>query len=81
MRIRMTGDGRVFEGTYKQIAEAMHAIAFGQEDRTLSEYIDWAIDQARRLNDLDLHAEGTTDEEKAESLVRAMLDARLATKL
>jgi len=39
--------GRVLEGTAKQIAEAMHALAFGQENRTLSEYIDWAVDQAR----------------------------------
>ena len=49
MRIRMMADGRVLEGTAKQIAEAMHALAFGQENRTLSEYIDWAVDQARRM--------------------------------
>ena len=41
MRIRMMADGRVLEGTAKQIAEAMHALAFGQESRSLSEYIDW----------------------------------------
>ena len=40
MRIRMTGDGRVFEGTHKQIVEAMKLIAFCQEHRTLIEYID-----------------------------------------
>ena len=49
MRIRMLADGRVLEGTAKQIAEAMHALAFGQENRTLSQYIDWAVDQARRM--------------------------------
>ena len=37
MRIRMMADGRVLEGTAKQIAESMHALAFGQENRTLSE--------------------------------------------
>lgn len=30
MRIRMMADGRVLEGTAKQIAEAMHALAFGE---------------------------------------------------
>ena len=35
MRIRMMADGRVLEGTAKQIAEAMHALAFGQESRSL----------------------------------------------
>ncbi len=85
MRLRhyrlMIADGRVLEGTAKQIAEAMHALAFGQDHRTLSEYIDWAVDQARRLNDLDLTVEGDTDDAKAASLVRAMLAAGLAEKL
>ena len=65
MRIRVMADGRVLEGTAKQIAEAMHALAFGQENRTLSEYIDWAVDQARRMNEIDLEVEGDTDDEKA----------------
>jgi hypothetical protein len=77
----MMADGRVLEGTAKQIAEAMHSLAFGQENRTLSEYIDWAVDQARRMNEIDLKVEGETDDEKAQSLVRAMLAAGLAEKL
>jgi hypothetical protein len=81
MRIRMMADGRVLEGTAKQIAEAMHSLAFGQESRSLSEYIDWAVDQARRMNEIDLEVEGDTDDDKAQSLVRAMLAAGLAEKL
>ena len=80
MRIRMMADGRVLEGTAKQIAESMHALAFGQENRTLSEYIDWAVDQARRMNEIDLDVTGATDD-KANALVRAMLAAGLAQKL
>lgn len=59
----------------------MHALAFGQENRTLSEYIDWAVDQARRMNEIDLEVTGTTDDDKASALVRAMLAAGLAQKL
>jgi hypothetical protein len=81
MRIRITSDGRVLEGTAKQIVEAMHYVAFGQEQRTLSEYIDWAVDQASRMNELDLKVEGETDDEKAASLVEAMLGAGLAEKV
>lgn len=81
MRIRITSDGRVLEGTAKQIVEAMHYVAFGQEQRTLSEYIDWAVDQASRMNELDLKVEGETDEEKAASLVEAILGAGLAEKV
>ena len=81
MRIRMMADGRVLEGTAKQIAEAMHALAFGQENHSLSEYIDWAVDQARRMNEIDMQVEGETDDAKAKSLVRAMLEAGLAERL
>jgi hypothetical protein len=81
MRIRILSDGRVLEGTPKQIVEAMQYIAFGQEERTLSEYIDWAADMARRMNDVDLVVEGDTDEEKAASFVTAMLEAGFAKKI
>jgi hypothetical protein len=77
----MMGDGRVLEGTAKQIVEAMHSLAFGQENRTLGGYIDWAVEQASRMNEIDMEVEGETDEEKAESLVEAMLDAGLAERL
>ena len=81
MRIRMMSDGRVFQGTPKQIVEAMQYIAFGQEHRSLGEYIDWLVDQVQRLESTDLKVEGDTDEEKAASLVQAMLGSGLAEKM
>ena len=81
MRIRMMSDGRVFEGTPKQIVEAMQYIAFGQEHRTLGEYIDWLVDQVQRLESMELKVEGDTDEEKAASLVQVILAAGLAEKI
>ena len=81
MRIRLMSDGRVLEGTAKQIVEAMQYIAFGQETRTLGEYIDWLTDQVERLEQTALNIEGDTDEEKAASLVDAMLANGLAEKM
>lgn len=81
MRIKITSDGRVLQGTAKQIVEAMQYVAFGQQDRTLTEYIDWAAEQASRMNEVDLRITGSTDEERAESLVRAMLKVGLAERL
>ncbi len=81
MRIRMLRDGRVFQGTAKQIVEAMQYIAFGQENRTLGEYIDWLVDQVQRLESIDLKIEGETDEDKAASLVQAMMGSGLAEKM
>ncbi len=81
MRIRMMSDGRVFEGTPKQIVEAMQYIAFGQENRTLGEYIDWLVGQVERLEETPLKVEGETDDERAASLVDAMLANGLAEKM
>ena len=81
MRIRMMSDGRVFQGTPKQIVEAMHYIAFGQEHCSFGEYIDCLVDQVQRLESIELKVEGDTDEEKAASLVQAMLGSGLAEKM
>ena len=81
MRIKINADGRVLEGTAKQIVEAMQYVAFGQQDRTLTEYIDWAAEMASRMNEVDLRITGSTDEERAESLVRGMLETGLAERL
>ena len=81
MKIRINADGRVLQGTPKQIVEAMRSIAFGQEDRTLGEYIDWAAEMASSMMGVELTVLGETDEEKAASLVEAMLEAGLAEKM
>jgi len=81
MKIRITGDGRVLEGTPEQIVQTMHYLAFGQEERTLGEYIDWAVEQARRMTEVELHVRGETDAEKAASLIDEMLRTGLAERL
>ena len=81
MKIRINADGRVLQGTPKQIIEAMQSIAFGQEDRTLGEYIDWVVDQVQRMEGIALEVEGETDMEKAASLVNSMLGVGLANRL
>jgi hypothetical protein len=40
-----------------------------------------AVDQARRMNEIELEVEGETDDEKAQPLVRAIFAAMLAEKL
>ena len=75
------GDGRVIEGTAREIVEVMHLLSFGQEGRTLSQYIDWVVRQTRSLYELELRIAGDTDDDKAASLLRGIVDAGLATKL
>jgi len=56
-------------------------LAFGQEEQTLSEYINWAVEAAGRLKGIEMLIEGDSEEEKAASFVKAMLDIGLAQKL
>lgn len=81
MKIQITADGRVFQGTPKQIVEAMKFHAFGQEGKSLSEYIDWLVCQVQRMNEIELTVEGDTDEAKATAIVDAILEAGLAKRL
>jgi hypothetical protein len=66
-------DGRVFQGTALQIVKAMQDIAFGVDQMTLDQYIDWVVDNARRFEGVELVVGGETAEDRAEALVEAML--------
>ncbi len=74
-------DGRVFRGTAVQIVKAMQDIAFGVEQFTLGEYIDWVVANAMKFEEVELKVTGATDEEKAASLVAEMLRTGLTTRI
>ena len=80
MKISMQ-DGRVFQGTAVQIVRAMQDVAFGVADFTLGAYIDWAISNVQRFEGPVLTVQGSTDEERAASLVSEMLRVGLARRL
>jgi hypothetical protein len=71
-------DGRVFQGTPLQIVKAMQDIAFGVGDFTVPAYIAWVVDNARRFEGVELAVRGEADDERAASLVEAMLSTGLA---
>lgn len=80
MRIRMD-DGREFEGTPIQIVQQMQSIAFGRDNDTLSQYIDWVQRQTGEMMGLELNVTGNRNDEKASSLVEEMLRTHLATRI
>jgi hypothetical protein len=71
-------DGRVFQGTALQIVRAMQDIAFGVEQLTPDQYIDWVVANARRFEEVELVVGGATTEERAGSLVEEMVAKGLA---
>ena len=79
MKITMR-DGRVFQGTAMQIVQAMQDIAFGVEQMSLDQYIDWVVENARRFEEVELAATGATTEERAKALVEEMVARGLASR-
>jgi hypothetical protein len=73
-------DGRVFQGTAMQIVKAMQDIAFGVDQMSLDQYVDWVIENARRFEEIELKAEGATTEERAKALVEEMVAKGLAAR-
>jgi hypothetical protein len=73
-------DGRVFQGTAVQIVKAMQDIAFGVDQMTPDQYIDWVIENARRFEAVELRADGTTTDDRAKALVEDMVAKGLATR-
>lgn len=72
-------DGRVFQGTAVQIVKAMQDIAFGVEQMSLDQYIDWVVQNARRFEEVELVVAGETAEERAKTLVEEMVAKGLAS--
>jgi len=66
-------DGRVFKGTPVEIVRDMKEIAFGVEQLSLNEYIDWVAANAKKFEDVELRVAGETEEAKAASLVAEMI--------
>jgi hypothetical protein len=73
-------DGRVFQGTALQIVKAMQDIAFGVEQMTPDQYIDWVVANALRFETVELRVAGDTTEERAKALVEEMLAKGLAER-
>jgi hypothetical protein len=80
MKIR-TKDGRVFQGTGLQIVQAMKSTAFGVQTMTTGEYIEWLVGNLERLEGVRLSASGADDVLRSDSLVRAMVEAGVASSL
>ena len=78
MRIRIVSDGRVFDGSPAQIVRQMQQIAFGKEQFTLGEYIDWLVEQTARFEGITLDVAGETAADKANSLVAELIRHGLA---
>ncbi len=81
MKIRIRADGRTLEGCPTELARQMQELAFVPPGLELSHYIDWAVAQARAMLGVELEVSGSSEQERAQSFVTAMLAAQLADEL
>ena len=81
LTIQMMADGLVLEGTPREIVREMFMVAFCPEGTTPAGYIDWAVEQARRMLGVELVVEGEGEDARAASFVEAMLGAKLAVRM
>ncbi len=72
-------DGRKFSGTPLRIVQSMRAVAFDQKDATIDRYIDFVIDNVQRSDEVALVVAGTTEEERAASLLAELKRVGFAT--
>lgn len=80
MKIVMRGTDKAYSGTPLQIIAGMQSSAFGRENLSTAEFIDWLIQSALVYEGIVLDVKGTTDEERAQSLLDAALATGLATR-
>jgi hypothetical protein len=79
MRV-ITQDGRVFSGTALQIVRDMQSISFVKREAALSDYIEWVARAAQEYEGVELRVGGTSDEERADTLVGELLRTGLARR-
>jgi hypothetical protein len=74
-------DGRAFQGTAVQIIRAMQDIAFGVDDFTLPQYVEWVAANALKFEGIELAVKGDTDDDLAASLVDEMIRTGLSQRM
>jgi hypothetical protein len=73
-------DGSQVAGTPLEIVREMQSHARGAATLTVPRYIDWVVSNVRRFEEVDLEVGGTTDEERASSLLSEMIRVGLAAR-
>lgn len=75
----LEGEGEVFTGkTSLEIVQAMKGAALFSDQGSFEDYIDMLLRNAKMLAGIDLIVKGDSPEEKAESLLAALIEHGLA---
>lgn len=78
MHIRLIDNGREMKGTALDIVLKLKNGQFGGDDLTLDEFIEKMCERTRRWHKVDLAVTGATGDERADSLIAALVAHKLA---
>lgn len=80
MRVKLRDEGRIFEGTASQVVQQMQRTAIFAAHLSLSEYLEWCVQNAAQLG-VTVKLSGETTEDRCASLVDELVTAGLAERL
>jgi len=80
MRVKLTTNGERYEGEPLEIIGAMHYRAWGWEERPITEYMAWLVEQARERG-ATIELQPAADENTASQLVFALIEAGILMAL
>jgi hypothetical protein len=80
MRIELR-DGEKYSGSSMKIVAQMKGSTMFSDVKTIREYVDMVIRNAKMVENVELTVKGNTDEELARSLVSELLERGLAREV
>ncbi|HOC94195.1 MAG TPA: hypothetical protein PKH33_17730 [bacterium] len=80
MRIELRG-GEKFSGSPMKIVTQMKGSTMFSDVRTIREYVDMVLRNAKMMENVELTVKGNTDEELARSLVSELIERGLAREV
>ena len=80
MRIELRG-GEKFSGSPMKIVTQMKGSTMFSDVKTIREYVDMVLRNAKMVENVELTVKGNTDEELARSLVSELLERGLAREV
>jgi len=80
MRIELRG-GEKFTGSPMKIVTQMKGSTMFSDVRTIREYVDMVLRNAKMMENVELTVKGNTDEEIARSLVSELIERGLAREV
>ena len=80
MRIELRGGGK-FSGSPLKIVTQMKGATMFSDVKTIREYVDMVLRNAKMVENVELTVKGNTDEELARSLVSELLERGLAREV